>query len=121
MNRMNEPMNQEMVNVLVMDVLDELERLFEMKNKEYGSEDGLFNFTTGGQLLRPYDDVCVSRYEALKGYAAKHIAQVYNFNIDEKDTRTNWRDIAVYAVLAIVMQAKYRDDLEIQKRSTDKY
>lgn len=120
MAQFNTIMSRERLNTRVLDTLKELETLFDDKNEEYGSEDGLANFTTGGKLMQPYEDDDNCRHEALKAYMAKHVAQVYNFTIDEKDTRTNWKDIAVYALIAIAMQDQYQEVAEVWRRNLDK-
>ena len=43
------------------------------------------------------------KYEALKDYLGKHIAHIYNNNIDGPKLSESWRDLAVYSIIAMVM------------------
>lgn len=68
---------QQVIQTLAEDVQDELNKiakLFKEKNDQYATtEDELSNFTIGAELQGLGNDEA-GRYEALKGYMAKHIA-----------------------------------------------
>ena len=76
--------------------LNYIQGMFEVKNDQYSTDkDPLANFTTGARLM--YGDNGFSvQYEALKAYAAKHVAHV---------------DIICYFVIASVLA-----DQELKER-----
>ena len=100
----------------VIAVLDEIKQLFLMKNRSYNGESPFSNFIVGGLLLHG-DAGYFGRFEALKSYVTKHIANLYTHNIGAPGLDESIRDIATYMIIAIVMK-RQNDQLaaEEQKR-----
>lgn len=88
-------------------IVNEIKQCFREKNLQYGTEDPLANFTKGAELLIRKKDTPEElesmQYEALKSYVAKHIAHVYNNGIHGHRVKESWNDIAVYAIIAMLL------------------
>ena len=91
------PMSQ-LVNKKLIDI----HKLFKAKNAQYSTEDPFANFTTGANLMYGNNNMC-AKYEALKGYVAKHIAHVYNHSLIGPKVKESIGDIAVYFIIAWIM------------------
>nr|DAU94691.1 MAG TPA: hypothetical protein [Bacteriophage sp.] len=91
--------------------LNYIQGMFEVKNDQYSTDkDPLANFTTGARLM--YGDNGFSvQYEALKAYAAKHIAHVYNNGLTGAKVQESIDDIICYFVIASVLA-----DQELKER-----
>lgn len=111
----NKPMNlsREELNAAVIEKLENIKKLFSNKNDQYATtEDCLSNFTLGAKILG-YKGDYTGRYEALKAYVAKHIAQVYDNKLTGPKVDESLQDIAVYSIIALVM-------LDEQKKLNEK-
>lgn len=85
--------------------------MFEVKNDQYATgKDPLANFTAGARLMYGDSDVLM-QYEALKAYAAKHIAHVYNNGLTGAEVQESINDIICYFVIASVLA-----DQELKER-----
>lgn len=92
----------------VEEVLDEIAKLFRNKNEQYRTNaDDLANFTKGALMLG-YDANELGRFEALKGYVAKHLAKVYDGKLGDDKMDESIMDIAVYFILAAVMHKRMK-------------
>ena len=90
----------------VKEVLAHIEQLFNAKNEQYRTDkDDLANFTTGA-MLRYNNAGMPARFEALKDYASKHIAKVYNGTLLDDKMDESIMDIAVYFIIAAVMHKR---------------
>lgn len=101
--------NKKGLHADVKEVLDNIEALFVSKNEQYRTKtDDLANFTMGAHLLgREADEL--GRFAALKGYVAKHIAKVYDGELDAGKMDESIMDIAVYFILAAVMHKRMKE------------
>ena len=92
---------------------NELSDKFSKKNQQYSvSLAPLANFAAGARLK--YGKAGMSEmYETLKDYARKHISYVETHGIDGKTLQDSLEDIAVYAVIALYMQACYEDECKV--------
>lgn len=96
-------LSREELNTAVIEKLDNIKRLFSNKNDQYATkEDCLSNFTLGAKLLG-HEGNYTGRYEALKAYVAKHIAQVYDNKLTGPKVDESLQDIATYSIIALVM------------------
>ena len=103
------------LNQEVVDILNEINDLFQNKNNQYKTDsDDLSNFTKGALLLG-YEADEVGRFEALKAYVAKHISKVYNGTLKDSKMDESISDIAVYFILAIVMHRRMRREEQCHK------
>ena len=94
----------------VMDVLVNIEKLFEKKNEQYrAADDDLANFTTGAMLRYGKSDM-PAKFETLKDYVSKHIAKVYNDTLLGDKMDESIRDIAVYFIIAAVMHKRAKQE-----------
>lgn len=91
----------------VVGVIEEVKDLFLKKNRSYNSnENPMVNFGIGGLLL--YGDASyVGRFEALKSYMTKHVANIYGHNITMPGIDESMRDIATYMIIGTVMKRMY--------------
>jgi len=95
-------------------ILDELKELHSLKNQDYGSlSDPMRNFRTAGRLIEPLlrPGVYVPLATALC-LVAKQIDAVYDMVASNKhgaaeSLEDKLKDIAVYAVLALVLVREY--------------
>lgn len=95
----------------VVDVIEEVKDLFLRKNRSYNSnENPMVNFGIGGLLLYG-DTTFIGRFEALKSYMTKHIANIYGHNIAMPGIDESMRDIATYMVIGAVMKRMYEREL----------
>ena len=90
------------------EIVGEIAMCFREKNDQYATEDDLANFTKGAALL--FRGTAIERrgrtaaqYEALKSDVAKHIAHVFNNDINGAKVAESWNDIAVYAIIALII------------------
>lgn len=92
---------------------NELANKFQRKHDQYkGSGGELANFHTGALLKYGKADM-ESMYETLKDYMRKHVSYVETHGIDGKTLQDSLEDIAVYAVIALYMQACYEDECKV--------
>lgn len=83
--------------------LDDIGKLFDAKNAQYANaDDPMANFTRAGALRHGRSDL-IGKYEALKDMVEKHIAHVYNNDLDGHKVDESIGDIAVYFIIAGVM------------------
>lgn len=88
----------------VVGVIEEVKDLFLRKNRAYNSgENPMVNFSIGGLLLFG-DAGNIGRFEALKSYMTKHIANVYGHNISMPGIDESMCDIATYMIIGTVMK-----------------
>lgn len=107
-------------NRLINSKINMIAKLFLEKNNAYKTnDDPMANFTTGGMLRHGRGDF-PGKYEALKDYLGKHIAHLYNNNIDGPKLTESWRDLAVYSIIAMVMCEIHVTEKGIQGASCDK-
>lgn len=93
--------NKEFTDAIVAK-LHNIEKIFLEKNDQYGNEDPLANFTAGAYLMYGSGDMN-SKYKALLSYVAKHIAHVYNNDLNGNKISESINDIAVYFIIASAM------------------
>lgn len=90
----------------VADTFDELKDLFLKKSQQYGDIDPLGNFRLGAALSFG-DSSPEAMYETLKGYLNKHVVHVYGHAVNGSKVDESWKDIAVYAVIALFLRELY--------------
>ncbi len=91
----------------IINVLDEIRDLFLHKNRAYNkNKDPMTNFAVGGLLLYGNSGFA-GRFEALKSYVTKHIANLYTHDIQDLGIEESTRDIATYMIIATVMKRTY--------------
>jgi hypothetical protein len=96
----------------IIKVLDEVKELFLQKNRGYnGGRDPMINFAIGGSLLCGNSGF-IGRFEALKSYVAKHIANLYTHQIYDDKIEESTKDIATYMIIATVMKRIYDKTVE---------
>lgn len=96
-------MTNEIFNELIQEELQHISELFKAKNEQYKTKsDPLANFTAGA-MLRYKSAELPAQYETLKDYVGKHIAHVYNNDLDGPKVSESLQDIVVYFVIARVM------------------
>lgn len=96
-------------NIAVCKKLDQIKELFVMKNNQYATNtDPIANFSTGAMLLLGKDDM-PARFETLKAYVSKHIAHVYNNELDGSKMPESIDDIICYFAIAAVMASQNLD------------
>lgn len=106
-------------NRLINSKINMIAKLFLEKNNAYKTnDDPMANFTTGGRLRHGRGDF-PGKYEALKDYLGKHIAHLYNNNIDGPKLTESWRDLAVYSIIAMAMCDMHVTEKGIQGTSCD--
>lgn len=93
--------NKEFTDAIVAK-LHNIEEIFLKKNKQYSNEDPLANFTAGAHLMYGNGGMN-NKYKALLSYVAKHIAHVYNNDLNGNKVSESINDIAVYFIIASVM------------------
>ena len=105
----------------IINVLDEIKELFLRKNRAYNkSKDPMTNFAVGGLLLYGNSGFA-GRFEALKSYVTKHIANLYTHDIQDLGLEESTRDIATYMIIATVMKRTYDRAVaaELAKQQTE--
>lgn len=113
-------MNTADFNKLIESKIKMITKLFFEKNGSYKTnEDPIANFTRGA-ALRYGDDTTPKKYEALKDYLGKHIAHLYNNDIDGPKLSESWRDLAVYSIIAMAMCDMHVTEKGIQGTTCDK-
>lgn len=85
---------------------DELSRLFQEKNTQYGNEDPLANFRTGA-FMSCHAGGYPEMYEEAKGYVRKHIAHIMNNGIAASKGDESLKDIAVYSIIMLYLRDRY--------------
>lgn len=93
------------------DIIDKTWELFNEKNEQYATNDPLANFRKGSLLKFGCDDYC-HMYSVLKDYMNKHVAHIYNNNIDGNKIRESLGDIAVYSIIGMVMLDAHKQEKE---------
>lgn len=112
-------MNTANFNKLIESKIKIITDLFFEKNGSYKtSDDPVANFTRGA-ALRYGDTATAAKYEALKDYLGKHIAHLYNNDIDGPKLSESWRDLAVYSIIAMAMCDMHVTEKGIQGTSCD--
>lgn len=92
----------------IADICENIKKLFQAKQAQYSTAgDELANFRYGALLACGKDDYA-SMLTELKGYARKHIAYVEHAGIDSAKLAESLQDIAVYAMIAMVMVKRHR-------------
>lgn len=95
--------NNEIFIELIQEEIQHIAELFKVKNDQYKTDDDpLANFTAGA-LLRYGKADMPALFETLKDYVAKHIAHVYNNDLDGPKVSESLQDIIVYFIIARVM------------------
>lgn len=102
--------NELFINRIV-NKLDDIKTTFLAKNEQYKNDDPLANFTTGACLMYGKDDMN-SKYKALLSYVAKHVAHVYNNDLNGNKIQESINDIAVYFIIASVMADLNEEELK---------
>lgn len=75
-------LNNEIFNELIQEEIQHIGELFKAKNEQYKTDNNpLANFTVGAMLRYGRADM-PAVFETLKDYVAKHIAHVYNNDLD---------------------------------------
>lgn len=93
----------EQFNALIQDELQHIGNLFQTKNEQYKTtSDPLANFTAGAMLRYKKGDM-PALYETLKDYVGKHIAHVYNNDLNGNKVSESLQDIVVYFLIARVI------------------
>lgn len=97
--------------------LNEIGEMFDAKNDQYATnDDPLANFTRGAMLAHGRGDL-IGQFEALKDYVEKHIAHVYNNKLDGHKVDESISDIAIYFIIAGVMNdlLKLNENVQINE------
>ena len=101
--------NQEYVD-LMCKRFDEAKNTFIRKNVQYAVGDDPFaNFRTSA-LLNSGSDGYEDMYAELKYFMAKHIAHVYNNDINGNKVDESLDDIAVYCMIALSMHELFWEE-----------
>ena len=96
-------LNNEIFQELIQEEIQHISELFQVKNDQYKTnDDPLANFTAGAALRYGNTDMS-AKFEALKDYVGKHIAHVYNNDLDGPKVSESLQDIIVYFIIARVM------------------
>lgn len=96
-------LNNEIFQELIQEEIQHISELFNTKNEQYKTNsDPLANFTVGAALRYGKTDMS-AKYEVLKDYVGKHIAHVYNNDLDGPKVSESLQDIVVYFIIARVM------------------
>ena len=107
-------MTEEIFQELVQSELEHIGELFKSKNDQYKTnDDPLANFTSGA-MLRYKSAALPAQYETLKDYVAKHVAHIYNNDLNGQKVSESLQDIVVYFVIARVMSKLHNQD-EVQR------
>lgn len=103
-------MTKEIFHELIQAELKNITALFNTKNEQYKTDsDPLANFTAGA-MLRYKSAELPAQYETLKDYVGKHIAHVYNNDLEGNKVSESLRDIIVYFVIASVMSKLHNQE-----------
>lgn len=89
-------------------IVDDTWALFKQKNEQYGTEDPFANFRAGAALSMQSVNY-PGMYKTLQEYMLKHIAHVYNNDIDGMKVRESLGDIVVYSIIGMVMVDAWKD------------
>jgi len=98
---------QEFLNRFKM-IVDDTWELFQQKNKQYGTDDPFANFRAGAALSMQNVNY-PGMYKTLQEYMLKHIAHVYNNDIDGMKVRESLGDIVVYSIIGMVMVDAWKE------------
>ena len=89
-------------------IVDDTWALFKQKNEQYGTEDPFANFRAGAALSMQNVNY-PGMYKTLQEYMLKHIAHVYNNDIDGMKVRESLGDIVVYSIIGMVMVDAWKE------------
>lgn len=96
----------------VVSKFDELKDLFLSKQVQYGTDDPLANFRTGA-LLNTGTPTYTAMYDEAKAYQRKHVAHIYNHDIDGNKVTESLADIAVYCLIMMYLHDKHSKEGDI--------
>ena len=108
---------------------EELKVLFINKHKQYGTYNPLANFYTAAMMnnadtggVAPENKIALiaKMYEEAKNFQRKHIAHIQNNRIYGAKVAESLQDIAVYSVIMLYMETKYKEALQERKETTQK-
>lgn len=83
--------------------LKEIEQLFDNKNAQYSTDNNPLQAFKTGALLLYGDDTYTAQYETLKAYMAKHIAHMYNNELNGPKVNESIMDVTTYNLIASVL------------------
>ena len=89
-------------------IIDDTWELFKKKNEQYGTKDPFANFRAGAALSMQSVNY-PGMYKTLQEYMLKHIAHVYNNDIDGQKVRESLGDIVVYSIIGMVMVDAWKE------------
>ena len=89
-------------------IVDDTWALFKQKNEQYGTEDPFANFRAAAALSMQNVNY-PGMYKTLQEYMLKHIAHVYNNDIDGMKVRESLGDIVVYSIIGMVMVDAWKE------------
>lgn len=80
----------------------QVQELATKKARQYKTYEAFAAFETAARLK--YGDACYNyQYAALKDFMSKHVAHIYNNDLDGEKVSESLTDIAVYCIIASVM------------------
>lgn len=81
---------------------EQVQELATKKARQYKTYEAFAAFETAARLK--YGDACYNyQYAALKDFMSKHVAHIYNNDLDGEKVSESLTDIAVYCIIASVM------------------
>lgn len=88
----------------------EIMELFKQKNQRYGQDNNTF-FNFRSSALRIYGDCTYeSMFKVLLTYMDKHLVALANKGIHEPEYESRLKDVIVYSLLAIGLEAEYQEE-----------
>lgn len=85
---------------------EQVKELATKKAKQYKTHEAFAAFETAAKLK--YGDARYNyQYAALKDFMSKHVAHIYNHDLDGEKVSESLTDIAVYCIIASVMFDEY--------------
>ncbi len=90
--------------------LKEVMEIFKQKNKSYGQDNNAF-FNFRSSALRVFGDCTYeSMFKVLITYMDKHLVALANKGIHEPEYESRLKDVIVYCLLAIGLEAEYQEE-----------
>lgn len=81
---------------------EQVQELATKKARQYKTYEAFAAFETAARLK--YGDACYNyQYAALKDFMSKHVAHIYNNDLDGDKVSESLTDIAVYCIIASIM------------------
>jgi hypothetical protein len=103
---------------LMAEMLDNVKKKFNQKNKSYGQESDLFyNFrrTAKRVMQAKFDSEYEDMYRVMLAYQDKHRVALANLGLDEPEFEERCLDEIVYTLLAIALHREYEKKVTQQQ------